>query len=59
MEEKVKQLTEEFETAVEELKKLTEKGIKASSPRARKALQNLRTLSAELRKDVSEYVKTL
>jgi hypothetical protein len=48
------QMTLQWNTYLEENAKFTEKGVKASAGRARKALNELRKLAATRRKEITE-----
>lgn len=45
-----------FETYLAEAEKFTQKGVKASAARARKALQEVAKTAKELRKEITEAV---
>lgn len=59
MNEKVALIDQELERLKTDLSKLTEKGTKVSAARARRALQNMRNLAHELRKEITDYKNTL
>jgi len=48
------QMTIQWNTYLEENSKFTDKGVKAAAGRARKALNELRKLAAQRRKEITE-----
>lgn len=53
------QMIEQWNTYLEENAKFTDKGIKASAGRARKALNEMRKLAATRRKEITEAKNAL
>lgn len=53
------QMTLQWNTYLEENAKFTEKGVKASAGRARKALNELRKLAATRRKEITDAKNAL
>lgn len=53
------QITQAFETYIAENKKFTEKGVKASAARARKALQEMTKAIRERRKEITAEKEAL
>lgn len=54
MDKNLEKLNQEVSTFNEEIEKFKGKGVKAAATRARKALQNIKTISGELRKQIIE-----
>lgn len=55
MKEKLESLKAQVAILETEVETLTTKKIKAASPRARKALQEIKTIATALRQDVQEF----
>jgi len=53
------QITQAFETYIAENQKFTEKGVKASAARARKALQEMTKAIRERRKEITAEKEAL